>query len=68
MPTKYTASEECISADDAKFAVEALNKHIINQTQRGAYVKDIQSTVIVRDSIKRVVDRASLQHDDICFM
>lgn len=68
MATKYKASEECISAKDARFVVEALNEHIMNQTRRGAYIADIKSTVIARDSIKRVLDRASLEYDDVCFV
>lgn len=65
---KYKASEECISAKDARFVVEALNEHIMNQTRRGAYIVDIQNTVKTRDAIKRVWDHASLEHDDICFI
>lgn len=68
MDTKYTASEECISADDARFITEALNEYTINQTKRGAYEGDIISTRIAKDAINRVLDHASLQHDDICFI
>jgi RNase P protein component len=68
MATKYKASEECINANDARFAVEALNEHIKNQKRIGAYVDDIKSTATVRDAIKRVLDHASLEHDDICFV
>lgn len=65
---KYEASEQCISAEDARFIVEALEEHIINQTKRGAYEGDIRSTRIAKDAINFVLDRASLQHDDICFV
>jgi hypothetical protein len=68
MAAKYKASEECINANDARFAIDALNEHIMNQTRRGAYVDDVKSTVAVRDTIKRVLDHASLEHDDICFI
>jgi hypothetical protein len=68
MATKYKASEECISAKDARFVVEALNEHIMNQTRRGAFIVDIKSTVKARDAIKSVWDHASLEHDDICFI
>lgn len=68
MATKYKASEECINANDVRFVIEALNEHIINQTRRGGYAKDIKSAAIVRDAIKRVWDHASLEHDDICFI
>ncbi len=65
---KYTASEECIGADDARFILKALDEYIINQTNRGAYIGDIKSTRIAKDAINRVLDRASLIHDDICFI
>lgn len=65
---KYKASEECISAENTRFIVEALNEHIMNQTRRGAYIVDIKNTVTVRDAIKRVWDHSSLEHDDICFI
>lgn len=68
MAVKYKASEECISAEDTRFVVEALNQHIMNQTRRGAYIVDIQSTVKARDAIKKVWEHASLEHDDICFI
>jgi hypothetical protein len=68
METKYTASEECISAEDARFMAEALNEYIINQTKRGAYEGDIRSARIAKDAINRVLDHASFQHDDICFI
>ena len=41
MATKYKTSEECVSAENARIAVEALNEHIMNQTRRGAYIADI---------------------------
>ena len=68
MVTKYKASEQCISAEDARSIVEALEEHIINQTKRGAYEGDIRSTRIAKDAINFVLDRASLQHDDICLI
>lgn len=68
MPTKYKGAEECISAEDTRLVVEALNEHIMNQTRRGAYIVDIQSTVRTRDAIKKVWKRASLEHDDVCFI
>lgn len=68
MATKYKTSEECVSAENARIAVEALNEHIMNQTRRGAYIADIKNTVMVRDAIKGVLDHASLEHDDICFI
>lgn len=68
MVTKYKASEQCISAEDARFIVEALNEYTINQTKRGAYEGDIKSARIAKDAINFVLDRASLQHDDICFI
>lgn len=68
MATKYKASEQCISADDARSIAKALDEYIINQTKRGAYDGDIRSTRIAKDAINFVLDRASLQHDDICFV
>lgn len=65
---KYTASEECISADDARFIVKALDEYIINQRNRGTYGEDIKRTRIAKDAISRVLDHASLIHDDICFI
>lgn len=68
MATYYKASEECISADDARFIVEVLDEHIVNQTKKGVYEGDIKSTKIAKDAINRVVNHASLIHDDICFI
>ena len=68
MATKYKASEQCISAEDARFIAEALNEYSINQEKRGAYEGDIRSTRIAKDAINFVLDRASLQHDDICLI
>ncbi len=68
MTTKYTVSEECISAEDARFIADALNDYIINQTKRGTYEGDIRSARIAKDAINRVLDHASFQHDDICFI
>lgn len=68
MATKYTASEQCISTDDARFIAKALNEYVTNQEKRGAYDGDIKSTRIAKDAINFVLDRASLQHDDICFI
>lgn len=65
---KYMASEECINAEDARFMAEALNEYIINQTKKGAYEGDIESAKIAKDAINRVLDHASFQHDDICFI
>jgi hypothetical protein len=65
---KYTASEECISAEDARFMAIALDEYIINQTKRGAYEGDIKSARIAKDAINFVLTRASLQYDDICFV
>jgi hypothetical protein len=68
METKYIASEECISAEDARFMADALNEYIITQTKRGAYEGDIRSARIAKDAINRVLDHASFQYDDICFI
>jgi hypothetical protein len=68
MTAKHEASEKCISAENVKFVVEALNEHIMNQTRRGKYIVDIRSTVTARDAIKEVYDRANHKHDDICFI
>jgi len=68
MAAKYKASEECISANDTRFIIEALNEHIKDQKKRGTYAEYIKSTVKVRDAIKRVWDHSSLDHDDICFI
>ncbi len=68
MATMYKASEECISAEDARFIVEALKEYSISQEKRGAYKEDIKSTKLVKDAINRVFNHASLQYDDICFM
>lgn len=68
MATKYKASEQCVSAEDARFIAEALNEYATNQEKRGAYEGDIKSTRIAKDAINFVLDRASLQHDDICFI
>lgn len=68
MAVKYKASEECINSKDVFFVVEAMNEYIKDQTKRGTYAKDIKSTVTARDTIKRVWDHSSLEHDDICFI
>jgi hypothetical protein len=68
MSTKYKASEQCISAEDARFIIDALDTQITDQTKKGGYEKDIKSMKIAKDAMNFVLDRASLQHDDICFI
>lgn len=68
MNTKYAASEQCISAEDARFIAKALDTQIIDQTKKGGYEGDIKSMIIAKDAINFVLDRASFQHDDICFI
>lgn len=68
MVTKYKASEQCISAEDARFMADALDEYIISHTKKGSYKGDIMSAKIAKDAISFVLDRASLQHDDICFV
>ncbi len=68
MAAIYKASEECISAEDARFIAEALKERVKNQEKIGGYEEDIKSAKIARDAINRVLDHASLQYDDICFI
>ncbi len=65
---KYMASEECISAEDARFMADALDEYIISHTKKGSYEGDIMSAKIAKDAINRVLGHSSLQHDDICFV
>lgn len=65
MTTEY--AKECINADDAKIIATALNELAAKQTKEGAYDEDIRSTDVAKDTIKRVLDRASFEHDEMCF-
>ena len=60
-------AKECINAEDSRLITKALDELIINQTNKGAYEGDIRSTRIAKDAIDRVLDRASLEYDEICF-
>lgn len=65
MATEY--AKECINADDARLIAEALNEYTTNQTKKGAYEGDIKSARTAKDAIDRVLERASLEYDEICF-
>ena len=65
MATEY--AKECINAEDARIIADALNELTTNQEKRGAYEGDIRSARIAKEAINRVLDRASIEHDEICF-
>lgn len=67
MATKYTSSEQCISAEDARLITDALDAQIKDKTKKGGWTEDIRSMKIAKEAIDFVLDRASFQHDDICF-
>jgi len=60
-------AKECINAEDARLIAEALKELSINQTKKGAYEGDIISTRKAKEAIDSVLNRASLEHDEICF-
>lgn len=68
MSTKYKASEECISAEDAIVIGQALGEYIANKRKEGVSEKTIKNMENTNKAIRRVLDHASLEYDDICFI
>lgn len=60
-------AKECINAKDARLIADALKELTVNQAKKRAYEGDITSTRIAKEAIDRVLDHASLEHDEICF-
>lgn len=60
-------AKECINAEDTMLIRKALDELSKKQEREGAYEGDITSTRKAKEAIDFVLDRASLEHDEICF-
>lgn len=60
-------AKECINAEDAILISKALDELRKKQEKEGSYEGDIISTRKSKDAIDFVLDRASLEYDEVCF-
>lgn len=65
MATEY--AKECINAKDAILIAKALKAYSAKQEKEGDYDEDILSIDKAKEVFNRVLDHASLEHDEICF-